>query len=240
MSVAAEAHNVTLITGPEQARIPANRQLLVFFSDFFERGLYRKFSEAGQATFALPEVVSEDFKIFMAWTYIGNSALFKFANIDRYAHIVLVLDDNKSDANGLQLIRLWILGDMLLSKGFCNDIILTLGRYFENKYITPDMVQTTYDSTTEQSQLRTLIRDVVTLEGPFGDSSADRHEDKWRQLILHGGDAVLDIATHGGFEGTPLHKASRLYNYPQIEQYIEEESQITATEWLAKHAAKST
>lgn len=106
MSVAAEAHNVTLIVGPEQARIPANRQLLAFSSDFFERGLYGKFSEAGQATFVLPEVVSEDFRIFMAWTYIGNNALFKFSNMDRNAHSVLALNDNKTDADGLQLVRL--------------------------------------------------------------------------------------------------------------------------------------
>ena len=132
---------VTLLVGPEKVPILAHRELLAFYSRFFERCLFGSFAESGASKVELPEDNVEDMKCFFTWTYTGCLGT---------SHVHL--DDNSDESPfGLILTQLWILGDRLISPVFSNESMEAMCTWLRYNCLTAAMAEKSYNDTAQGS-----------------------------------------------------------------------------------------
>ena len=141
------------------------KKLLTTKSTFFAAALDGGFAEQDSKTVTLPEVLSEDFEVWIQWLYLGE------------------LYPKRKDRMNLHkaLVRLWNLGDMLGCPMFQDEALAELvGRMSDNlsniHNMPPELLAFIWDACAPGSKLRKFAIDHCILDVRMGRSNSESRE----------------------------------------------------------------
>ncbi len=135
------------------------KKLLTTNSTFFAAALDGGFAEQDSKTVTLPEVVSEDFEVWIQWLYLGDLHHKEGYKMD--------LDDYK------ELVRVWNLGDMLGCPMFQDAALTIIALQMGDDSIAfhgipPELLAFIWDACVPCSQLRKFAIDQCIVDFRMG------------------------------------------------------------------------
>lgn len=173
-----------MLVGLDKKELACHKAILCFYSEFFDVAFYGGFAESLQSKISLPEEDMEGILTFISWAYSGT------------------LESTMGVEN------IWAMGERLQSPQLCNDAVLLMSTIYQSAWISACSVDIAYSKTSSGSKLRKYILDMFITDGPLchkalkttsEENKLGAYENDWNNLILRGGELVLDVARSSGF-----------------------------------------
>ncbi|KAH8658664.1 hypothetical protein BGZ60DRAFT_123844 [Tricladium varicosporioides] len=218
---------VVLVVGPEKVRMPCSKVLLGYFSGFFKGAFYGGFPQALQNEIELPKEEPAAMTILIKWLYTGQ----------------LFIGDKPCLGHSsalLSLEELWVMADRLLIPKLSNHAMWEICNWCQIQCLEAETAEYVYNNTAQGSKLRRFVADLIVVEGPFhqlvkAPTPEERQcREDWVSLLAKGGDVVGDCVLIG-FANWNNEEASKPYNSPNKEKYLQEVSMTTPKEWLRQN-----
>lgn len=196
-----------MLVGLKKRELICHKAILCFYSEFFDAAFYGGFAESHQNKIYLPEEDLEGILTFVSWAYSGT----------------LESTMGVEDA--------WAMGERLQIPQLCNDTIFLISVIYKSVWISASSVATAYSKTSSNSKPRKYILDMFVTNGPLcpkalktmsKESKQGAGEKDWNDLVLRGGEAVLDIARTSGFLRDNKDIRAKEAPYNNCEKYLVE------------------
>lgn len=136
------------------------KKLLTNTSTFFAAALDGGFAEQHSKTVTLPEVATDDFKVWVRWLYLGD--------------LPKALGPTNIDSEK-ELVRLWSLGDMLGCPMFqdASLAVLIIDINMDDHGIRPELLAFIWETCAHGSKLRKFVVDQFTNDVRMGHFEGD-------------------------------------------------------------------
>lgn len=228
-----ETKLVKLIVGPEKVGFRFNRALLCFHSEFFDRGFFSGFRETESQEMQFPEDDPKCIEAFGAWVQTGVISL-DIIYGGKPGDRGLIDDDGKQIWDVMILSRLWVLGNKLLCKAFCNTVMwMLLDSLVEKGREVIDYKEATYifENTVPESKLRRLVMDFIRSDSPFTRKRPSSYFQDWFEGLAKGGEVIQALVIEGGLYNKDRDRHPAKWKNRHLYYEVEDEEKKGSVEW---------
>lgn len=230
---------MTLVIGPQTARIECHKSLLGYYSAFFAAALYGGFAEGSPdaVEMNLPNDDESQVRASVEWSYTGG--VFNSISGQEFPSPRTV---GKYQSHFTD--KLWIFADKILAPQFANDIMNFLFLKYANGAVGAATAKLIFTEAPVKSKLRAFFVTQITTWGPFNESDIkegprdDERTKDWLDLVAEGGDLVKECTAAGGFHNAfeNVHPSES----PLALKYLQDEGKTTVAECCKSKALSSS
>lgn len=134
-----------ICVGPRSKELTVHKNVATASSKFIRAALSNDWKEAKDKRIQLADFAVKHFEIYLHWLYTKQLA-----------------SQSEGDLDYELLIPLYHIGDYLMDSTFCRHVLQALVdyRYMQNTVPNPHEISLVWQSTTEESPLRKVIREL--------------------------------------------------------------------------------